>query len=68
MALLRFNLYGIYNDVQVQALLRLKRGIEDLQICGSTISAIHATHHTGEDGQEEIHVSISQLPLIAIPS
>jgi hypothetical protein len=68
MALPRLKLFGIYNDVQAQSLVGLKRRIEDLQICGRLISAIHAIDHTGEDGQEEIHVSISQMPLFAIPS
>jgi hypothetical protein len=68
MALPRLKLFGIYNDVQAQSLVGLKRRIEDLQICGSSISAIHAADHTGEDGQEEIHVSISQLSLFTLPS
>lgn len=39
-----------------------KRRIEDLADLREHVSAIHATVRTGEDGQEEIQVSISLLP------
>ena len=39
-----------------------KKRIEDLADLQDHVSAIHASVQTGEDGQEEIQISISLLP------
>jgi hypothetical protein len=39
-----------------------KRRIEDLADLQEYVSAIHASVQAGEDGQEEIQISISLLP------
>ena len=39
-----------------------KKRIEDLADLQDHVSAIHALVQTGEDGQEEIQISISLLP------
>jgi uncharacterized protein YaaN involved in tellurite resistance len=39
-----------------------KRRIEDLEDLQEHVSAIHASVQAGEDGQEEIQISISLLP------
>jgi hypothetical protein len=45
-----------------------KRKIEDLSDLQQHVSAIHAFVQTGEDGQEEIQISINLLPSFPIAS
>jgi hypothetical protein len=57
---------GVCNDLQVGR--RFKKRMEDLTDLREHISAIHAAVCTGENGQEEIQVSISLLPSFSTSS